>query len=535
MRPPKRPLRALIGLLAVAAVLGPGASQAGAVGELTFRECTADTAGVGCAALSPTVLTSARGVAVSPDGTSVYVLATGTDAIVHFVRNADGSLTFADCVSSSTLTGCTKIPTTIPGPMLNPVEAVVSPDGKSVYVVSAQSNSLIRFARAADGSLTYGNCLSDLGAFGCTNLPDVLTGAVDVAITPDGSSLYASGSLTATVSHFTIGADGVPAFANCVADDASDGCTDLPPILTNAFGMAISPSGGDLFVTAPQVNTFSHFTVGAGGNLTFSDCMNAGGVNGCSNAPTSSLSSPIAAAAGPGGNVYLAAVDSDTLSHFALDGNGKLTFAGCQANSSANGCVDVSAAPIDMPTSVEVSPDGDSVYLGGQASNDVLHFKANSAGRLTFDACQGSTGAQSCVDVPGNPLDATIDLAVAPEGDSLYSVALNSNSVSHFSRAVPPVVLPPADTTAPDTTIGSGPKRKSKKRKATFEFSSTEAGSTFTCALDKAAPSACTSPLTVRVKKKPKRHSLAVTAIDAAGNADASPATFSWKVKGKKR
>ena len=86
-----------------------------------------------------------------------------------------------------------------------------------------------------------------------------------------------------------------------------------------------------------------------------------------------------------------------------------------------------------------------------------------------------------------------------------------------------------ADTSAPDTTINTGPKSKTTKKKAKFTFSSTEAGSSFECKLDKGGFEACQSP--AKFKVKPGKHKLQVRAIDAAGNADTSPATYSWKVK----
>jgi hypothetical protein len=91
------------------------------------------------------------------------------------------------------------------------------------------------------------------------------------------------------------------------------------------------------------------------------------------------------------------------------------------------------------------------------------------------------------------------------------------------------------DCNPPDTTITKGPKAKTKKKTATFEFSGTDARAIagFECSLDGGAFGSCTSPHTVRVKKG--KHSFAVRSADAAGNVDASPATLSWKVKKKKK
>ncbi|MCX6463889.1 MAG: DNRLRE domain-containing protein [Pseudonocardiales bacterium] len=89
---------------------------------------------------------------------------------------------------------------------------------------------------------------------------------------------------------------------------------------------------------------------------------------------------------------------------------------------------------------------------------------------------------------------------------------------------------PPADTTAPDTVIGSGPAATTTSTSASFTFSSTEAGSTFTCAVNGGTAVACTSPLQL-TGMAPGSYTLAVRATDAAGNADATPATYAWTVQ----
>lgn len=93
----------------------------------------------------------------------------------------------------------------------------------------------------------------------------------------------------------------------------------------------------------------------------------------------------------------------------------------------------------------------------------------------------------------------------------------------------PPPPPPPADTTAPDTAISSQPAVLAVVNSATFTFTATEAGSTFESSLDGAPYAAAISPLTINNLTE-GAHTFSVRARDAAGNADATPASFQWTV-----
>lgn len=116
----------------------------------------------------------------------------------------------------------------------------------------------------------------------------------------------------------------------------------------------------------------------------------------------------------------------------------------------------------------------------------------------------------------------------------------DGSDIGAFELQVPPdavtlpavpilVVAERGDRTPPRTRIVSGPARVGFERKAKFRFASSEAQSSFKCKLDKKRWKKCRSPY--KLKVKPGKHLFKVRAIDRFGNADPTPARFSWRVK----
>jgi Bacterial TSP3 repeat len=91
------------------------------------------------------------------------------------------------------------------------------------------------------------------------------------------------------------------------------------------------------------------------------------------------------------------------------------------------------------------------------------------------------------------------------------------------------VDVPPPDTSAPDTSLGSGPSGTVASNAASFSFWSSEAGTSFQCRLDGAAWTGCGSPKEYSGLANGS-HTFDVRATDAAGNTDASPASRTWTV-----
>ena len=143
-------------------------------------------------------LTGAHGLATSRDGTSVY--AVSQDGVAVFDRQADGTLAQkideAGCVSETVGGGICALGRALTGP----TAVAVSPDGSGVYV-SAGGNVptepavgvVAVFDRGAGGALTQ-----KPGAAGCIATPGVATCTdgrglaltTGVALSPDGTSVY---------------------------------------------------------------------------------------------------------------------------------------------------------------------------------------------------------------------------------------------------------------------------------------------------------------------------------------------------------
>jgi Bacterial Ig-like domain len=87
------------------------------------------------------------------------------------------------------------------------------------------------------------------------------------------------------------------------------------------------------------------------------------------------------------------------------------------------------------------------------------------------------------------------------------------------------------DTVPPQTTITSTPPADSHSRTATFAFTSGEANSTFTCRLNTAGLTPCTTPHAY-TGLGDGTYTFRVQAVDAAGNADTTPAVYTWKISG---
>jgi Ca2+-binding RTX toxin-like protein len=112
----------------------------------------------------------------------------------------------------------------------------------------------------------------------------------------------------------------------------------------------------------------------------------------------------------------------------------------------------------------------------------------------------------------------------------------NFRTKTQLRPAIAPQPAPPADTRPPQTRVTKRPPKLVRTRGATarvvFRFSSDEPASRFRCKIDRKPFRACTSPRVYRIGRGP--HTVQIVAIDAAGNADPTPALVRFRVRGAK-
>ncbi len=137
---------------------------------------------------------------------------------------------------------------------------------------------------------------------------------------------------------------------------------------------------------------------------------------------------------------------------------------------------------------------------------------------------------------PPGPYGTSLSALVgqSPNGEWRLFVADDRNADSGYLQgfSVSFSLAPPADldVTAPDSAITEHPDSRTKSRRAKFTFTATEVGSTFECRIDNRAWGSCASPKSY-ARLTTGRHQFQVRATDKAGNRDATPATWGWRIR----
>lgn len=348
--------------------------------------CIAAKGAGGCA--TAIGLDGPNSVAVSPDGRNVYATALGSEAVTVFQRDpATGALSQrrdgSGCITSIPLPGCA-IGRVLPGPDV----IVASPDGRNVYAGSFFGNAVAVFNRdTSTGTLTQpggsGGCLAETATSGCAT-GIALESIEGMAISRNGTSLYLGAAVSEAVvvlgrnpanGALTQATDG----SGCIVSAALAGCA-AGAQLGGADAVAISPDGGDVYLTSLFSKSVTSFTRSTASGLLTQKSGSAGCLvflrsTGCSFGRA--LSAPEGLAVSPdGSNLYVASYAPGAIAVLARDRKSGVVAqqprqAGCVGSlpdcSPARALVGVG--------SLVLSADGRYLYAAASKSNAIALFR----------------------------------------------------------------------------------------------------------------------------------------------------------------
>ncbi len=430
----------------------------GGLTQLSSPNDCVTSAPVGCGTLIKYGLTGAYQPVVSPDGRNLYEVAQGVGVdnggLVEFSRNTTtGALTEIGCITgAASEPGCT---TSALAAMDNPSSIAISPDGSSVYVVTQGEDAIVTFSRnASTGLLTEvpGSCYSSNVVAGCTADPG-LQYPWGVTVASDGKNVYASSNAGQDIAEFarntSTGALGLIPNNNCISDSANpNGCQvasgggmlnliGIATIGSNVYGVAGGGIGnGDVAEFTRSAST------GALSAVAGNACIGSSTApSGCLTSATDINGTEDMAITADGQYAYVNSSNDDAIVELRRDtSTGALTQLGCVGTaSSPHGlCSTSDAVGIDDPLGVAVSPDGANLYASGAGDNAEAAFAINNTNGLltqlpaSFNCITSNSSGCGFNDATG--VAGARRVVVSPDGKNVYVADQGGDGVVEFAR-----------------------------------------------------------------------------------------------------
>jgi 6-phosphogluconolactonase len=279
----------------------------------------------------------------------------------------------------------------------NPVADVASPNGKNLYVINHDDNTLVEFAIGTDGKLYPQQTCNTPGSFP-TQLAVNKTGTylyvVETYQPNFSSNIPGPGALVV----YPIDATGQLGATGSLCTPVANGANAFFPVGNNPVSVNVLASGANVYVANESDATLSAFTVGSSGALSLIGTYPVGvAPNATSSDPTSKF-------------LYVTDGAANQMIGFLVQGNGTLI------------AMQTPFKTDNLPDAVEVDPRGIYVYVANYNSNDVSAYTID---RATGNATQVSGSTTYAVDA--GPLCILIEPA---EGRYIYTANFLGNTVS---------------------------------------------------------------------------------------------------------
>ncbi len=313
-----------------------------------------------------------EGLAVSPDGTRVYVASGNADA-VSVINTATNTVTATIPVGD------------------NPVRVVVSPDGSRVYVANWNSNTVSVINTATNGVATIA----------------VGSRPQDLAVSRDGTRVYVANYYGNTVS---------------VINTATNGVAATVAVGKVPTGVAVSPDGTRVYVGSWDEDSVSVI-----------------------NTATNTVATKITV--------------GDSPSAVAISADGKRVYV---ANENANSVSVISTATSAVTNSftvgtgnqlpaVAVSPDGKRVYVANWSSNQVVVLETTGAS-VALSAPNATTGAITGKFTVVNPGNAKLTFTATVPAKGKVTINKTTGALTYTPTAAARHAASARTATAADLT-----------------------------------------------------------------------------------
>lgn len=432
-----------------------------------------------CGTHVPFGLDFAYEVQVSPDGRSAYSVAVNGDLIEYSRNLANGTLSVIGCFSSqpSSEPACAANANMEVAAIASPAALAISPDGSSVYVIGQGTvNDVVEFSRSQEsGLLTKIGCIThEATSSECTttaakglNLP------YGVTVSPDGENAYVASYADEAVAEFkretsTGLLTQLGGKNNCISDTALSECGTTTAIgLKEAIGVVVSPDSKDVYVGAGARSAegdIAAFERGAEGALT-----QLSGEEGCIGEKVTVCTHGASAehidgsedlvVSPDGSNVYATSFALNAVVELKRRSSGAL-----EQLASPHECVSTEkllpncteAKAVGRVAGVAISPGGANVYASSVSENDVAAFERGGEGELTQLAgypcvTEAASGCEPSASNERTGLKYARRVTVSPDGTNVYVAAQSGHAIAELARAVTPAVTSLSSNGGPET------------------------------------------------------------------------------------
>ena len=320
----------------------------------------------------------------------------------------------------------------------DPDQLIVSPDGSRVYVAAADSNSLVVYDRdRVTGNLTFVESLVNGGMdfFGSTITG--LAGPSNVIVSADGRYVYVASEGDRTIAFFVHhpGDTQLTFISSTILDDTGSTFNiDLP------FGMAFTPEESLLLVTSETGDLVAFLEVTDSGDLISKGVLTDNGFDSGMNRIDGLGGASSIAISPDGRHTYVTGFTDNSIAVFdqpPSEGQHDEFTLPLFIESLTNGGMDAAlnvVSGIVGATAVNVSPDGQHVYVTGETSNSIAVFSRDQGtGVLTFVESLADLGMDQMGNTVTN-LSAPLAVTTSPDGSNVYVAASGSNAVTIFNR-----------------------------------------------------------------------------------------------------